>query len=507
MDDSQPDSSLLTLDRFGLILGPVAMLVWLLFVDVGLPPEAHRLAGVLLLTLIWWISEPIPIAATGLLAVVLCVMLGAVTGKDPAKTVLAPFADPSAFFLLGGLFIGRAMSRHGLDRRLALSILCQPWTGRSPGTLLFAVGLAVTLISMWTSNTAATAMVYPITLGIIAELAAGGSDRDFPTSRYASMLLLMTAFASSAGGVATPIGTGTNVMAMGLFRQQEYFGRSLDFFQWCVVGMPLSLLLLAGLFLWLRWLSRSAALDLPSLQEYLRRQRAELGPWRRGEVNTLIVFLIVVALWIMPGLLALAGLEQAKSWYEDHFPEGVVALLAPVLLFVLPVSWPRREYSLEPGDFLKVDWSTFLLFGSGLALGTLMFRTGLADIMGRSILAYLPGAGLWTVTALAIAGGILLSEVTSNAAAAAALIPVVFGICKAQGIEPVPPLMGLTFGCSFGSALPVSTPPNAIVYGSGLLPTRRMIQAGLGFDLVCGVLIWLVLRVAWELGWTPVVSG
>jgi sodium-dependent dicarboxylate transporter 2/3/5 len=507
MDDSQPDTSLVSIDRLGLILGPVAMLIWLLLVDVGLPVQAHRLAGVLLLTLIWWSTEPVPVAATGLLAVALCVMLGAVPGKTPARTVLAPFADPSAFFLLGGLFIGRAMSRHGLDRRIALSILCQPWTGRSPATLLFAIGLAVTLISMWTSNTAATAMVYPITLGIIAELAAGSASDDFPRSRYASMLLLMTAFASSAGGVATPIGTGTNVLAMGLFRSEEYFGRSFDFFQWCLVGMPLSLLLLAGLFLWLRWLGRSVELDLPALQAYLRRHQQELGPWRRGEVNTLVVFLIVVALWIMPGVLALAGLEKTHRVYEAHFPEGIVALLAPVLLFALPVNWRRREYSLEPSDFLKVDWSTFLLFGSGLALGTLMFQTGLADILGRSIISYLPGADLWTVTALAIAGGILLSEVTSNAAAATALIPVVFGICRQQGIDPVPPLMGLTFGCSFGSALPVSTPPNAIVYGSGLLPTRRMIQAGLGFDLVCGVLIWLVLRVAWELGWTPVVSG
>ncbi|MGE3808438.1 MAG: DASS family sodium-coupled anion symporter, partial [Gemmataceae bacterium] len=476
----------LGLDRIGLLLGPLALLGWLFFADVGLSAEGHRLAGILLLTIIWWITEPIPVAATGLFAVALCVILGAMPEKIGARNVLAPFADPSAFFLLGGLFIGRAMSRHGLDRRLALGILCQPWTGRSPATLLLALGVAVALISMWTSNTAATAMVFPICLGILAELDTGESG-DFPRSPYASMLLLMTAFASSAGGVATPIGTGTNVLAMGLFRRAEFFGQSLDFFQWCLVGVPLACILLIGLFLWLRWLAPAGTLDLPALREYLQHQRASLGPWRQGEINTLIVFLIVVSLWIMPGLLALLDLDP-EDWFQKHFPEGIVALLAPVLLFLLPVNWGERRFSLEPEDFLKVDWGTFLLFGSGLALGTLMFSTGLANSMGKGVVKLLHEPDLWTVTALAIAGGILLSQVTSNAAAAAALIPVVFGICNEMKLEPVPPLLGLTFACSFGSALPVSTPPNAIVYGSRLLPMRRMIVAGVGFDLLCGVL-------------------
>lgn len=504
MNTEASPPSQLPIDRIGLVLGPVALVAWLLFDNPSLTPEAHRLMAVLLLTIIWWVTEPIPVAATGLLAVALCVILEAVPGKEPGRTILTPFADPSAFFLIGGLFIGRAMSRNGLDRRIALSILCQPWTGRSPGTLLFAIGLATTLISMWVSNTAATAMVFPITMGIIAELATGNPTGDFPRSPYASVLLLMTAFASSAGGVATPIGTGTNVLAMGLFRREEYFGQSLDFFQWSLVGVPLSLALLGGLFLWLRLRGPAPGLDLPALRDYLEQQRAELGPWKQGEINTLAVFLIVVGLWVMPGVLALAGLEEQHRWFEAHFPEGIVALLAPVLLFMLPVSWKDRQFSLEPEDFLKIDWSTFLLFGSGLALGTLMFQTKLADAIGQSVMVWLPGADLWTVTALAITGGILLSEFTSNAAAAAALIPVVFGICKAQGLDPIMPLMGVTFGCSFGSALPVSTPPNAIVYGSGLLSVRRMIPAGLGFDVIAGVVIWLILRLAAALGWSPV---
>jgi len=508
----------LPFDRIGLFLGPVVLAVWLL-VHSGLHPEAHRLLGILWLTIIWWVTEPIPIAATGLFAVSLCVILGAVPadaeGNPQTKAFLAPFADPSVFFLLGGMFIGRAMTRHGLDRRIALTILCSRWASRSPAAVLFAVGLSVTLVSMWISNTAATAMVYPVTLGIIGCLAAGRQPdpaapqqaaADFARSPYASMLLVMTAYASSVGGVATPIGTGTNVVARGFFQRPEYLGQSMDFLRWMLVGVPLMLLLFVGLFLWLHRLAPTVDLDLPKLRGYLREQQAQLGPWKRGEVNTLLVFLIVVTLWVMPGVLALLNLDEAGEQFRRHCPEDIAALLAPCLLFLLPVSWNDWRFSLEVSDFSGIDWGTILLFGSGMALGSLMVMTGLANAIGKAGFALLGTHDLWVVTALAVGSAILLSEFMGNAAAATALIPVIWSICREAGVEPIPPLMGITFGASFGSALPVSTPPNAIVYGSGLIPVRRMIVAGIGLDILCGLVIWLVLRVAWALGWSPILK-
>ncbi|MBL8799459.1 MAG: SLC13/DASS family transporter [Planctomycetia bacterium] len=505
----------LSFDRLGLLLGPVVLIAWLC-VPSGLSPEAHRLLGILGLTVIWWVTEPIPIAATGLFALVLCVVLGAVPadsrGVPRTKEFLAPFADPSVFFLLGGMFIGRAMTRHGLDRRIALAILCSRWASRSPAALLFAVGLSVTLVSMWISNTAATAMVYPVTLGIIGCLATGREPSlaatprgalDFERSPYASMLLVMTAYASSVGGVATPIGTGTNVVARGFFQRPEYLGQSMDFLRWMLVGVPLMALLFIFLYLWLHRLAPTVDLDLPQLREYLHEQQAQLGPWKRGEVNTLLVFLIVVTLWVMPGLLALLGLHQAAEQFRRRCPEDIAALLAPCLLFLLPVRWRDSQFSLEVSDFSRIDWGTIMLFGSGMALGSLMVTTGLANTIGQAGFELLGTADLWVVTALAIASGIILSEFTGNAAAASALIPVVWSICREAGIEPIPPLIGVTFGASFGSALPVSTPPNAIVYGSGLIPVRRMIVAGVVFDVLCGLAIWLVLRIAWALGWSP----
>ena len=500
-------------DRLGLVLGPAAMVVWLIGGgSESLTPEAHRLSGVLLLTIIWWLTEPIPIPATGLFAVVLAVIVGAVPVEgansfEQARVALEPFGNPTLFFLLGGMFIGRAMSRHGLDRRIALSIVTTQWAARSAATLLLAVGLSVMLVSMWISNTAATAMIFPVTMGIISVLATGlGEDgRRFVRSPYASALLLMTAYASGVGGVATPIGTTTNVVAMGFFRQQDYFGRAVDFGRWTLVGVPMMLALAVALFAWLKLLAPSERLDLAALRDYLRHERDHLGGWSRGQRNTLAVFLLVVGLWIAPSVLMMFRLDSESDWLRRHFPEEIVALLAPVLLFLLPVDWPTRTFSLSSEDWAKIDWGTLILFGSGLSLGNLMFKTGLVRVIGQTAFDTLGTGDIWLITAVAIAGAIVLSEFTSNAATATALIPVVMALCDEASIDPLPPLMGVTFGASFGSALPVSTPPNAIVYGSGLIPSGRMIVAGVGFDLACGVVIWCVLRAAYALGWTPLV--
>jgi sodium-dependent dicarboxylate transporter 2/3/5 len=473
------------------------------------PASIGTLAGILLLTIIWWIVEPIPIALTGFLPVTLCIVLGAVPA-DPlnkfsaVKTAFAPFADPASFFLLGGMFLGCAMMRHGLDRRLALSVLTMRWSGRNPTTLLCSLGAATSLVSMWISNTAATAMIYPVALGIVYELSAAGGylGQNFPRSRYASMLLLITSYASTVGGVATPIGTSTNVVAMGYFRNADYFGRPIDFLRWCTVGVPLMLALFIALLGWMSWLGRTNALDMAGIRSYLHEQRRQLGNWNRCEKNTLLVFLIAVSMWIAPGILALFS-TSARDWFSQHFPEEAVALLIPVLLYLLPTDLRNRQFSLSIGDFAKVDWGTMMLFGAGLSLGSLMSSTGLAVSVAEAVHRHFPENDLWVITALAIAGGILLSEITSNAATAIPIIPVVFSLCNNLHDDSMAPLLGVTFGASFGNALPVSTPPNAIVYGSGLIRVRRMVFSGLGIDLIAGIVIWCALRLAFALGWTP----
>jgi len=174
-------------------------------------------------------------------------------------------------------------------------------------------------------------------------------------------------------------------------------------------------------------------------------------------------------------------------------------------LYLLPVDWKRRKFTLAASDFGKIDWGTLILFGAGLSLGSLMEKTGLAKALGQAAFDQLHSPDVWIVTGVAIVASIIFSEFSSNSATAAAMIPVVYALCKGANIDPLPPLMGVTFGASFGSSLPVSTPPNAIVYGSGLLPVRRMVWAGLGLDLLAAVVIFVVLRVAFALGWSPLV--
>jgi solute carrier family 13 (sodium-dependent dicarboxylate transporter), member 2/3/5 len=502
------------LDVVGFILGLAVLVAWLIIQpsdasDAGI--IQHRLAAVMLFTIIWWLTEPIPIPATGLLAVGLAVIVGAIPRPDgqsnsqALKDTLTPFADPAVFFLMGGMFIGQAMMRHGLDRRFALSILCSRWAGRSPATVLCGVGLAVCSVSMWVSNTAATAMVYPVTMGLIGVMAIGSGSAAFARSPYASALLLMTAYASSVGGIVTPIGTTTNVVAMGYFEQPGYFGRSVDFLRWTWVGVPMMAVLFLALFAWMRLSAPAHSIDIVALREHLRNERAKCGPWKRGEWNTLAVFLAAVTLWILPGVLSLAN-PILGELFSRHLPEEIVALLVPVMLYLLPVNWRRRTFTLAVEDLRAIDWGTLLLFGSGLALGRLLDKTGLAETLAAAGVDLLGTDELWVLIAAATVAGIVLSEFTSNAATAATMIPVVNQLCRQLNVDPLGPLMGLTFGASFGSALPISTPPNAIVYGSGLIPMRRMFRAGIVFDIVCAVVISTVLWAALQLGWSPFIT-
>jgi sodium-dependent dicarboxylate transporter 2/3/5 len=356
---------------------------------------------------------------------------------------------------------------------------------------------------MWVSNTAATAMMCPVVVGMIGVLDSG-TGTGFSHSRFATALLLAVAIGASVGGIATPIGTATNVFAIGFLKRPEVLGRGVDFLNWMAVGVPAMAVIFVGMYAWLRVLAPPGELNLGALRAYLREEHDRIGPWKRGEANTLAVFLLAVGLWVTPGMLGVFAPADVHAMFSRRFPDEMTAVIAVVLLYLLPTNWRERQFTLAADDFRQIDWGTILMFGAALSLGGLMFRTGLAEAAGRTVFVVLGTRDLWVLTALAIAAAILLSEVTSNTAAAAALMPVVHRLCLEAGVNPLPPLLGAAIGASFGSALPVSTPPNAIVYGTGMVPVRRMAPAGLGVDLVAGVVIWVVLWLAWEVvRWSP----
>ncbi|HEY0304786.1 MAG TPA: DASS family sodium-coupled anion symporter [Longimicrobiales bacterium] len=461
-----------------------AAFVVLLFVPLtGLNPQAHRLAAVMAAVVVLWVTEALPLPVTAVLAAAVCVILRVA----PAREVFAPFADPLMFLFIGSFILARAIFLNGLDRRLAFGVLSLRWVGARPGRILFAYGAVTMFISAWISNTATTAMMVTIGLAIIAFLSdperAGATKID---PRYATGLMLMTAFAASVGGLATPIGTPPNIIGISFIR--ELVGVEISFFRWMMLGAPAALLLFLWIFVYLNFFCRAGVKEIPNSAEMLRAERARLGSWTRGQKSTLAAFLITVVLWITPGILALIYGETSAVYRAANgsMPEAVAAVLGATLLFILPGTGNRRAITWD--EAVAIDWGVVLLYGGGFALGVLSFQTGLAEAVGRGLTGLLPvgeGFGLLVASTLI---ALLVSEATSNTAAANMVVPVVIAIAKAQGADPLPPAIGASMGASLGFMLPVSTPCNAIVYGSGYVPLGRMIRYGFLLDII-GVIV------------------
>jgi len=509
--------------RIGLLLGPVAALsVWLIPSNGFYPSgQAHRLGAILVLCAIYWVTEAIPLPATALLGASLAVLLGVANAQD----ALAPFADPVIYLLIGSLIVARAMMFHGLDRRIALAVLSAPIVGNSPRRVMIAYGLVCACISMWISNTATTAMMVPIGLGILAAMqsaraapsaslgagpsaslgAGSASPEAEKEDKYRPGLMLMCSYAGSVGGTGTPVGSPPNLIGLGMIRRLA--GRHIGFLTWMLVSMPMLAVVLACLSAILVTLHPAGSLGRKSegasggaqgiaLSEHMRTERQRLGRWTRGQINVLIIFLVAVCLWMAPGILAVvygAG-SRASEVYQEHLPEAMVAVIAAVLLFLVPVNVRKWEPTLPWSEASKIDWGTMLLFGGGLSLGRMMFSTGLAKSLGSGLMEATGAHGLWQITGVSIAVAIALSELASNTASASMVIPVMVALAKEAGVSPLPPALGATLGASYGFMLPVSTPPNAIVYGTGLVRIGQMVRAGVLLDFIGFVCIYIGLR-------------
>jgi solute carrier family 13 (sodium-dependent dicarboxylate transporter), member 2/3/5 len=483
--------------RSGFILAPLLFVFVLMWPMPELSQAAHRLAAIAAFTATLWITEVIPMPAAALLGPALCVLFGVA----PVKTVFAPFADPVVFLFIGSFIIAQAMFTHGLDRRIAVSVLSSKWVGPRPGRILFAFAAVTLFVSMWLSNTATTAMMYPIGLSLIAALSKSDpSDKGKSVRPYAISMLLLCAYASSLGGLGTPVGTPPNLIGLGMI--QSATSVRISFFHWMLITAPAILLLFAFLMLTTGRSWSKKSLHLEHFHDWIHLEKKRLGVMSRGEKNTTIVFGVIVALWIIPGITGfILGSESTMAVFlNEHLPESVAALVGTMLLFLLPVEWSKRTFTMNWREAAKIDWGTILLFGGGLSLGTLMFSTGLAETAGRAVQEWTGARSVPAMTFLFTGVGILLSEFSSNTAAANVLIPIAIGMAKASGVNPLLPALGACLGVSMGFMFPVSTPPNAIVYGSGMIPITRMIRYGIIMDLAAAVIMPLVI-----LWWAPFV--
>lgn len=513
MSDPEPEIPQSDLERqfekirskLGLIVAPLLfLLIWWLPLsapptpaELGgtveatapLKPQAHALAAIMA-TVIWlWLTEPIPMTVTALLGAAGCVVLGVAD----AKTVFAPFADPLMFLFIGSFILARAIFLHGLDRRLAYGVMSLRWVGARPSRILFAYGGVTAFISAWISNTATTAMMLAIGLSLVRFLKDATDGHFRVDQRFATGLMLMTSFAASIGGLATPIGTPPNVIGLRFIKEE--LGVEIPFLKWMVIGVPVVTVLYLFLFFYLNRFCPAGVAEIPGSTAMLKRNRDSLGGWTAGQRSTLFAFGLTTFLWILPGIVALGWGEQSPVYAKVRscLPEGVVAILGASLLFLLPGNCAGR--AIDWGKATQIDWGVVLLYGGGFTLGELANNTGLATAVGTRLAGLLPGGGEWTL----LVGGTLLaalvSEATSNTASANIVVMLVISMARAAGVDPLAPALGATFGASLGFMLPVSTPCNAIVYGTGLVPLPRMIRYGLLLDIVGVAVIIVLIRV------------
>ncbi len=467
----------------GFGLAPLLAIAVILAPFPALSPQAHRLAAICVFVIVLWLTEAIPLAVTALLGSALAVL----AGVAPASKVLASFGDPVIFLFLGSFLLARAMEIHGVDRRLATSLLAHRWVGGDTRRTLWALGLAAGFLSMWVSNTACVAMLFPV----VSAIARTTEEQlGAPAPRYTSALLLMLAYSASIGGMATPVGTPPNLIGIALVGQET--GRHIGFLEWMAFGVPVSLLLFLVLYAILRVLFPPEARHVPGQLETMRASASAQGPLRPGERNALLAFGVAILLWIGPGVVA-AGLgadHPTTKRLAERLPEGVAALVAASLLFVLPVSWRRREFTIRWNDAAGIDWGTILLFGGGIALGKMSFETGLAEAIGRGLVAMMGVHDGGALAGAAAGIAVLVSETSSNTASANMVIPVMLSMARVIDASGAVIGVAATLGASLGFMLPISTPPNAIVYGSGRIAIGDMVRAGILLDVAGTLVVW-----------------
>lgn len=463
----------------GLWLGPLLAALVLLSEPPGdLSPAAWRTAAMGVLMAVWWATEALPIAVTALLPLVLFPLLGIADMQATAS----PYANKVIYLFLGGFIVALAMQRWNLHRRIALTVLQH--AGGNGRSLVGGFMLASALLSMWVMNTSTTMMLLPIAVSIIAVIhGTVGSLDDKQRHDFQYALLLGVAYASTIGGMATLVGTAPNAM-MAAFVLENY-GTQVDFARWMLVGVPLSALMLPLAWLALtRWVFHVDFRTSGEGRAALKKMKDDMGAISVPEKRVAVVFVALALTWIFrPLLVKLPGLSALD--------DSGIAMAGAIALFLIP-SGDRSDPLLIRWEHIeKMPWSILLLFGGGLSLAGAFSETGLAAWLGNALNAFgmLPLALLVMLVAALI---IFLTELTSNIATTATFLPVVGAIAIEAGINPIVLTVPVTLAASCAFMLPVATPPNAIVFGSGMLTIPKMARAGLALNLIGIVLVTLV---------------
>lgn len=471
--------------KIGLFTGPLAFLVILYFFHPpGLSSSANAVLASTCWIAIWWITEALPIAVTALLPMILFPLTGALG----LSATTAQFGHKYVFLYMGGFIIAIAIEKWGLHRRIALRVI--DLIGSDVKKIILGFMVATAFMSMWISNTATSVMMLPIGMAIISQLKDNPATIEDENLIFGKALMLSIAYSASIGGVATLIGTPPNLVLAGVL--QETYGIEITFAKWIAFGLPISAILLFTSWKYLTTIAfKFKQTAFPGGKSEIKRLLSELGSLRYEEKTVLIVFSITAFLWIIRSVI--------QKWVPA-LDDTIIAMAAGMVLFVLPAR-KKREKIISWEEAVKMPWGIILLFGGGMALAEGFKETGLANWVGSQMTS-LQGLSIFFLVLVLIAAVNFLTEITSNLATTAMLLPILAPMALSIDVHPFILMVSATVAASCAFMLPVATPPNAVVFGSGYLRIPDMVRTGIWMNLlsilILSIIVYYLLPYLWE---------
>lgn len=451
----------------GLFLGPALFIIISeLHVLGGVDPKAWKVLGLAAWMILWWILEVAPMAVTALLPIVVFPAISVFTLSEAT----APYASPIIFLFMGGFFIALGLEEHGLHRRIALNLVRM--TGTSANGIILGFMLATSLLSMWISNTASTIMMLPIATSVVGLIEQNNNKKGL--SAFSLSLMLGIAYSANIGGMATIIGTPPNVVFVGYVK--ELLGFDVDFAKWLLIGIPISGTLVAiTYFLLTRVLYPSHLGKIEHADELISLELSNLGKMTREEKLVAIIFATTALLWIFKAPIN-------KLLPSPILNDTATAMIGGILMFTVPRSFSKAEFLVPWSATSRLPWGILLLFGGGMTLAKGMETTGLIDLIGTTVAEN--QLSTVVVFVILITTMLFMTEVMSNVALATILLPVTIAIGKGYGIDPFILAIPVAMASSCAFMMPISTPPNAIVFSSGKITVKQMMRAGFLLNII-----------------------
>ncbi|MBK7122943.1 MAG: DASS family sodium-coupled anion symporter [Chitinophagaceae bacterium] len=467
-----------------LITGIVLCLFFFFVNPLGLLFKAKLVLAIAVLMISWWVLDAMPLAVVALMPLVLYPLLNINTIKDTSRS----YSDSIIYLFMGGFFLGMAIEKWNLHKRIALSII--KLTGTNGNRIILGFILSTGFISMWLSNTATTMMMFPIAASVIHVISRHAND-GANIKNFSLTLMLSLAYASNFGGIATIIGTPPNVAY--IRHLNENFDHKMDFIKWMLLCMPLAIMLMLALyFVMVKWLYPNHLAHSTDGRNFINAELKEMGKLSRQEKRVLIIFCSTAFLWISKDII-----NAAQHVFQ--LDDTIIALVGAISLFIVPSGRTKEEPDerlLEWSDTKNMAWGILLLFGGGIAMAKSLEEAKLMEDLGQYIAGFATSNILILIFIVTLIS-VFLSEVMSNIAQVIVMAPVISAVAVAMGINPLLLGIPMTLGASCASMMPMGTPPNAIVFASGHIKLNQMVKTGFVLNMISVILItlfcWLLL--------------